>query len=81
MTDDLVERVARAMFVVESDDPDDPGVWEYAAENYRALARAAIEAMREPTEAMIDAGAIYADCNGAHGAWQAMIDAALKEDA
>ncbi len=36
---------------------------------------------REPTEAMIDAGAIYADHNGAHGAWQAMIDCALKEDA
>jgi hypothetical protein len=51
-----------------------------------ALARAAIEAMREPTEGMIKAGAphhwegpndIYAD---AEDAWRAMIAAALATE-
>lgn len=48
------------------------------------LARAVIEAMREPTDAMRRAGAIYqADgqtrVTDAIGTWRAMIDAALDE--
>ncbi len=86
MTDDLVERVALA---IADDDWDGYGCIHNKVE-YRLMARRAIAAIeaagyvivpREPTESMIDAGAIYADCNGAHGAWQAMIDCALKEDA
>ena len=42
-----------------------------------ALARLAISVMREPTEAMMEAGAIYADDNAVWRAWQAMIDAAM----
>lgn len=42
------------------------------------VARAAIEAMREPTDAMDEEGAIFSDCNAATPTWQAMIDAALK---
>jgi hypothetical protein len=42
-----------------------------------ALARAAIAAMREPTEEMIDA---WISAPGAiKGGWQAMIDCALRE--
>jgi hypothetical protein len=42
-----------------------------------ALARAAIAAMREPTEEMIDA---WISAAGAiKGGWQAMIDCALRE--
>lgn len=46
-------------------------------------ARAAIEAMREPTEAMVDAGVldVKADVSffDVNETWQAMIDAALSE--
>ena len=55
-------------------------VFKAAAE---AAARAAIEAMREPTDAMIDAANVMDDGHaveyGDHKlAWQAMIDAALR---
>ncbi|ASR06905.1 hypothetical protein CHY08_07110 [Rhizobium leguminosarum bv. viciae] len=44
-----------------------------------ALARAAIEEMRTPTEAMVDETG-GGECNKwARGAWALMIDAALKE--
>lgn len=56
---------------------------------HRAEARAAIEAMREPTDAMCEAGAIYYHDNYQEGRakeqttaqpiWEAMVDAALKE--
>jgi hypothetical protein len=43
-----------------------------------ALARAAIAAMREPTEEMLDA---WIRAPGAiKGGWQAMVDAALEEN-
>lgn len=46
---------------------------------YRDEARAAIEAMREPTEAMIDACDINIPTTGMiTGVWAAMIDEALK---
>jgi hypothetical protein len=80
---EMIERVARAL-----DECHDPSSWhpydfwdhDFALE----LARAAIEAMREPTDAMKQAGddfsgnlAITHDASG-EGTWQAMIDAALK---
>ncbi len=48
------------------------------------LARAAIEAMREPDDAMDDAGNLLLDADldrdeSAANVWRAMIDAALKE--
>lgn len=99
----MIERVARALCVAAGHDPDrthdiyvegdpDAGV---AWAGYRREARAAIEAMREPTEAMVDAACDvvvgfsgeYDDYNvylGSHefnGVWTAAIDAALKESA
>lgn len=82
---DVIERVARAIA-----ETGNGGDWDsrsfYQEEHkefHRKRARAAIEAMREPTEAMIDA----VDLPGLAGdpeiviakAWRAMIDAALKE--
>lgn len=50
---------------------------------YEDQARAVIEALREPTEAMIAAGEdcpiVNYDGNDPKQVWQAMIDAALKE--
>ena len=70
----MVERVAKAIRDASTQDD-----WT------RAAARAAIEAMREPTEAMMEA----VDCGGRKRGWLsgkmresnwcAMIDAALKE--
>ena len=68
---DLVERVARAIMQNIIADRDD-------ALN---AARAAIAAMREPSDAMIDAAwnAISTERITATEAWQAMIDAALAQ--
>jgi len=53
----------------------------FMADHPGLLARAAIEAMREPTEAMVDAGyeagGYTPDPSNIEGAWRAMIDAAL----
>lgn len=51
--------------------------WSY----YAADARAAIEAMREPTKAMIEAGWADAQAEDAGATWKSMIDAALAEPA
>jgi hypothetical protein len=78
---EMVERVAGALFEAAR------GIkWEYAdAANrggFLTEARAAIATMREPTEAMIDE-CPYLGCE-AEGSpteiWQAMIDAAMKEE-
>lgn len=46
---------------------------------WRLAARAVIEAMREPTEAMTKAGNACVEwANGADDAWEAMIDEMLK---
>lgn len=57
-------------------------------DGYRATARAAIEAMREPTEMMVDAGTPYSGWSdrdglrdGAREGFRVMIDAALKAPA
>lgn len=63
MSDSMIERVAIAIATSHLNDPPDPVcVFDFyaltgdIAEKYYAMARAAIEAMREPTEQMIDAG-------------------------
>lgn len=73
----MVERVARAI---------DPFAWltEYGS-NYRRTdsirkAKEAIEAMREPTEGMLEAGYAVGPENQTHQIYEDMIDAALKED-
>lgn len=88
---EVVERVARALFEADCQIGDTPIVkWElapeYEREEYRHLARAALEALREPTEGMVEAGADAADASGwavdaisgAKTAYRAMIDEALK---
>lgn len=79
---DMVERVARAMDAAEDK------YWAAFPVDYpmtdesvpmEVLARAAIEAMREPTEEML-LGGFEADTEsgfGARSVWAAMIDAAL----
>lgn len=66
--DEMVQRVARAIALAPMD-------------TFEAQAVAAIEAMREPTEAMIEAGYANNFANPAYAAWQAMIDTALSETA
>ena len=70
----MVDRVARALC-----EDDYQGTWLYidniAQEGYRKQARAALAAMREPTEAMINS--TWAS-SGDIRAWRAFIDEALK---
>jgi hypothetical protein len=86
---EMVERVAKAICVSEGAvDPD--GSFEGVAhwERYAAEARAAIEAMREPTEQQVAAGIVQArECTDnwtaagscvAEHVWAAMISAALS---
>jgi hypothetical protein len=75
----MIERVARAMAKAAS-----PLPWEMGDEewrnDFRTKARAAIEAMREPDEAMLDAGVNFRERNArTEQIWQAMVDEALKE--
>ena len=78
MSEDMVERVAEAIDAAMSD------AAGFERERAIAGARAAIEAMREPTEEMAIAGAIGIGGHmpsplDAADAWRAMIDAALQE--
>lgn len=81
MTNEMIERVAKAMMEAST---------TVGHSSWSDIARAAIEAMREPTEAMIE----HADANafggvapgeplyhGAKNTWQHMIDAALSDAA
>lgn len=79
---EMVERVARAIQAF-----DGHAAAEGVKPGYEAIARAAIAAMREPTEAMMQEGALHlrmADdavsttANDAADTWRAMIDEALK---
>ncbi len=76
MTESMIERVAKALCVQSGI------IWEKQSDTQRghnmSLARAAIEAMREPTERMIKSGNEHCDNDGnLDAAYRAMIDAAL----
>ncbi len=85
---DMVERVAKAVY--EALTYEAVGVKPKWVERGNSLkqgearkyARAAIEAMREPTDKMAEDGAIEVASTkrGAWFCWQAMIDAALEAD-
>lgn len=87
MTDSMIERVANAIYAAFQA----PGLAGNTprtiadlsanyAEMYRQQARAAIAAMRLPTEAMHEAGSRFCqECADSLDAWHAMIDTALKE--
>ena len=65
---EMIERVAK---VISSHGNGGGAVWPHDMR----LARAVIEAMREPTEEMNEAGSGFVQ---SEFAWEAMIDAALK---
>lgn len=80
-SESIVERVAKALWEAYRDSipanaeiPHWEDVGEYGRKTYRAYARAAISAMREPTEEMRRA----ASFDQTDEDWRAMIDAALK---
>jgi hypothetical protein len=75
MSETMIERVAVA---IEEAYGDSDYVELHRAEAIK-LARAAIEAMREPTQAMVDACDINIPTEGMiTGVWNDMIEAALK---
>lgn len=76
--EDMVERVAKALHA-GSDSPTEWFDYETDREYWRDQARAAIAAMREPTEAMCAAAEATGDHWYFDDSWAAMIDAALKE--
>ena len=71
MTESMIERVARAIYDEAADKP-------YATD-LEPIARAAIEAMREPTREMLAAG-MNEEGVDLLSEWRAMIDAALKDN-
>jgi hypothetical protein len=89
---EMIERVAEALYRAAVR-PGPADLWEevtpYWQATYRRYAIAAIEAMREPTEVMLIGARDWSlKKNGqgvgndqATGCWQAMLDAALTEDA
>ena len=81
MSNDMIERVARALAASDRHFSDG-GSWDeldpIEHDIYMASARAAIEAMREPTSEMVDAAYANTGGVGATKCWQAMIDEALK---
>lgn len=74
----MVERVARAIARAEPLCLPWDEISEIQKTLFRTAARAAIEAMREPTEAMVDATFVFAN-EPAAAVYNAMIDAALSE--
>lgn len=81
MSESMVERVARAIALAALDDDTrsvvNPETWP-VAESYCDMARAAIEAMREPTEVMTNEWP-HAHAHLIEGHWRRAIDAALSE--
>jgi hypothetical protein len=94
MTDNMIERVAAAIAdrlgegaAFLDDSHPDFHATVHTAEHYLDVARAAIEAMREPTESMATNSFATAYNRGPYGdkevrrIYRAMIDAALNEKA
>lgn len=78
MASEMVERVAKAIIESEGVCLEDAKNWE--KEMYYGMARAAIEAMRQPTQAMHEAAADFHRSRLSTPAeYRHMIDAALKD--
>lgn len=87
--DSIIERAARAVWAEVG--PSNSGwTFEQDREDCEEIARAVLQAIREPSEGMITEGAYTIPCGGggeigppnerdALNCWQAMIDAALEE--
>lgn len=82
MSESMIERVAKAMFPHfwdENMEGDDPYLMPKIRGTAREKARAAIEAMREPTFEMVEApAAIEIDPGTADDVWRAMISKAME---
>ena len=87
---DMIERVARAIHAWEWDGQPHPEPFNEGRQHYSTAAKAAIEAMREPTEEMVEVTGNmpspeqYGEEGGGWRAahkmyWKVMIDAALAE--
>lgn len=76
---EMMERVARALWA-DVDDRDFDALGPLAQKRMRDRARVVFAAMREPTEAMVDAGQEEVLCGveSAEIIYRAMIDAALE---
>jgi hypothetical protein len=85
---EMVDRMARAMYAASRAKDYVPQPDGYVNEYDRRMARAALEAMREPTEEMLTAEGEnemgtterlgeYLDFWDAKGVWKAMVNAAL----
>ena len=82
---EMIERVALALFKAEQPEQLNDYRWEHTRANYILLARAAIAAMREPTEEMKSVDEVHWDyschvCGGLKDGWHKMIDAALEDN-
>lgn len=84
-----LERAARVLCEFDGGDPDEVRHGEGRAwgrawlgwQAYASQARRVIEAIREPSEAMENAGTVQADRTAVVGPiWCAMVDALLNED-
>ncbi|MBR1122091.1 hypothetical protein JQ628_11245 [Bradyrhizobium lablabi] len=85
---DMIDRVAAAIMLAVTDGHGFQANWKEQPDDvrgfWRTVARAAIEAMREPTDCMCRAGAAKWDddwCSetNALNMWSGMIDAALSD--
>lgn len=77
MAETMIERVARALVAHRINEPG----WDGEVDEFElGQACAAIAAMREPTEDMVEAGARPEFGLALVRMWEDMIDAALKED-
>lgn len=83
----MIHKVAMAIAEADLiDGPDDTtfdffALTEEIADGYYRIARAAIEAMKYPTDAMYDAGEAAGGYGVTFSTWEAMIQSALKEEA
>ena len=86
MNDNMIERVARAILAVFEPDLTWADLTDFDQNFYKYTDTVAIQAMREPTDAMIKAGfeSISASCDinpaELRIAWQVMIDSILSEN-
>jgi hypothetical protein len=80
---EMVERVAQKLYEAEGGLDYPKAKTLYWFSKYRGLARTAINAMRNPTEAMLEAlvdNGMAGSTMDAVFAWSSVIDAALRED-
>lgn len=82
MTVEMIERVAKALCRVSAESYRADDVDGFVDRNWMPWtthSRAAIAAMREPTEEMVIAGCRHENMGDMSGRWQAMIDVALGD--